>query len=151
MIPIGVHQIYHPQHYCQLDTTCKDKNQIPHEINIRIKVLVPLVKAKQGISNYHLCMLVFHFIKLTTSIHHTSMYIKFKLDKCKQAYVNAHSNASNKFISLLPLLVCSNFNDPFCLSKLPLSLIFPPCHLSLIFPLVILSYLCDLFLLLQHQ
>jgi len=33
------------------------------------------------------------------------MYIEFKFDKCKQTYVNAYSNASYKFKSLLPLLV----------------------------------------------
>jgi hypothetical protein len=49
-----------PLYLCYI--TCKNKNYIPREINIIFKVLVPLVKAKQGISNYHLCMLVFHFI-----------------------------------------------------------------------------------------
>jgi hypothetical protein len=56
------------------------------------------------------------------------MSIEFKFDKCKQAYENAHSNASYKFMSLLPLLVCSNFNwSPYFVIFLPL------CHLFTIF------------------
>ena len=86
------------------------------------------MKAKQGISNYHLIS----SIKPTTSIHHTSMYIEFKLFKCKQAYLNAHSNATYKFMSLLSLLVCSNFNRSLSfIISLPYVKALPLCHLTL--------------------
>ena len=74
-LPFG----HHPYHHGLLDITWKAKTSyIPHEINIRSKVLVPLVK-DHGISSYPMHA-SFHFIKyfLQSSIHHTRMDREFK-------------------------------------------------------------------------
>ena len=51
---------------------------MPREINIRNKVLVPLVETNQVLS--YPMHASFHYINhfLPSSIHHTSMYIEFK-------------------------------------------------------------------------
>ena len=48
-------------------------------------------------------------IQVTTSIHHTSMDMEFKTCAMQANKCNAHTNATYKFMSLLPLLVCFKF------------------------------------------
>ena len=66
--------------------------------------------------------------------------LNFKTCAMQANICNAHSNAKYKFMSLLPLLMCSNFNwsvyfviSPLCQSSLPLSDYFSPYHLYLCF------------------
>jgi hypothetical protein len=70
------------------------------------------------------------------------MYIEFKLFKCKQAHVNAHSNASYKFMSLLPYLCAQILINPLTFIFLPLCQSSPP--------LSSFHYVCALLLPLCH-
>ena len=64
-------------------------------------------------------MLVFHFIIhfLWSRIHHTSMDREFRTCAMQTNICNAHINATYKFMSLLPLLVCFKILiDPLTMS-----------------------------------
>ena len=52
----------------------------------------------------------FHQSMLQLAYTTQAWILNFKLLPCKHAYVNAHSNATFKFMSLLPILVWLNFN-----------------------------------------
>ena len=104
------------------------------------------------LAQYHMETILGKESYLVISFHHSILQLTyitqawmFKFNTCAmQANIwNAHSNASSKFMSLLPLLVCSKF-DPFPLSHLFLDVIYQDIFMFLsfydIFPLF--HYFC---------
>ena len=96
----------------------------------------------------------FHYSNLQLAYITQAWISKFKTYAMQANIWNAHSNASYKFMSLLPLFVCSKFQlIHFLLSYLSSYVKFSPYHLYLYFssPLCCLfTYLCALSLPLCH-
>ena len=85
----------------------------------------------------------FHQSTLTTSIHHTSMYIEFKTCVMQANIWNAYSNATYKFMSLLPylcaqiLILSPYFHSSPILSSFPYLCFSPPIFVNYFSPFVI--------------
>ena len=130
VIPIGVH------HYTILSTMVSSISLV--------NILWKDTTCKDLLWKWKLSSDFISSFNLTTSIYHTSMDIlNFKTYAMQANIWNAHSNASIKFMSLLPLFVYSNFNWS------PYFHISPP--MSKLSPFVIFNLIFVQFLLLCHR
>ena len=75
---------------------------------------------------------LFHHSNLQLAYTTQACILKFKTCGMQENIWNAHSNATYKFMSLLPLLVCSNFNwSPYFHISAPMSSFHYLCALLL--------------------
>ena len=124
VIPIGVH------HYTILSTMV---SSIPLG-----NILWKDTTCKDLLRNESYLVISFHHSTLQLSYTTQAWKLKFKTYVMQANIWNAHSNASIKFMSLLPLLMCLNLIDPLLYHfSFPMFNFSPPIFVNYFFPFVI--------------